>query len=56
LNGETVTTLASFYRKLWKDRKPGDRVGITVLRGTEMRRLDVETGDRYAWLRFAPSD
>ncbi len=56
LNGETVTTLASFYRKLWKDRKPGDRVGITVLRGTELRRLDVETGDRYAWLRFAPSE
>lgn len=56
LNGETVTDLASFYRKLWKDRKPGDRVGITVLRGTEMRHLDVETGDRYAWLRFAPSE
>ncbi len=56
LNDETVTTLANFYRKLWKDRKPGDRVTITVLRGTELHRLDVETGDRYAWLRLAPTD
>jgi S1-C subfamily serine protease len=53
---ETVSTLAGFYRKLWKDRKPGDRVRITVLRGAELHPLNVETGDRYAWLRLAPSE
>ncbi len=49
-----MTTLAGFYRTLWKGRQPGDRVKITVLRKNELRSLVLETGDRYAWLKLAP--
>ncbi len=52
VEGEPVTTLAGFYRTLWKGRKPGDRVKITVLRKNELRSMVLETGDRYAWLKL----
>ncbi len=55
IDGQSVTTLAGFYRALWSNRKPGDRVKITVLRGNELRSLIVETGDRYAWLKLGPA-
>ncbi len=54
IEGEPVTTLAGFYRTLWKGRTPGDRVKITVLRKKELRSMVLETGDRYAWLKLAP--
>lgn len=52
IEGMPITTLAGFYRALWNDREPGDRVKITLLRGEELRSVLVETGDRYAWLKL----
>jgi S1-C subfamily serine protease len=54
IEGVPVTSLAGFYRALWKGREPGDRVTIKLLRGEEPRTVSVETGDRYAWLNMRP--
>ncbi len=56
IEGVTITNLAGFYRALWSDREPGDRVKITLLRGKELRSVLVETGDRYAWLKLKPAE
>lgn len=56
IEGQPVTTLAGFYRTLWKGRKPGDRVKFTVLRKNEVRSLVLETGDRYAWLKLGAAE
>lgn len=55
IDGIPIASLAGFYRALWEGRKPGDRVSITLLRGEELRSVEVETGDRYAWLNLAPA-
>lgn len=47
-----VNGLADFYRKLWHERGPGDRVTLTVERGGESRSIDVLGGNRYRWLRL----
>ena len=47
-----VRGLADFYRTLWNDRGPDDRVILTVERGGESRDVAVRTGDRYRWLRL----
>ncbi len=54
IEGEPIFTLAGFYRALWNDHQPGDRVNITLVRGDEPRSVVVETGDRYAWLNLKP--
>lgn len=56
IEGVPITTLAGFYRALWNGREPGDRVGITLLRGEDLRSVLVETGDRYAWLKLKPGE
>lgn len=52
VEGERVVGLADFYRRLWKNRAPGDRVSLTLVRNDELRQVVVETGDRYAWLKL----
>ena len=47
-----VHGLADFYRKLWRDRGPGDRVTLTVERDGEPHSFDVLGGNRYRWLRL----
>lgn len=56
LDGQRINNLSGMYRRLWDNREPGDPVKITVLRGTEQREFNVETGDRYRWLRMAPEN
>ena len=49
---DRVDGLADFYRKLWRDREPGDSVTLTVKRGGEPHTIDVIGADRYDWLRL----
>ena len=51
VGNEKITKLEDFYRTLWKDRKPGDEVPLTVLQGTEVRRIVVKSIDRSEYVR-----
>ena len=48
---EKITKLEEFYRSLWKDRKPGDEVPVTVLQGTEVRKIMIKSIDRSEYVR-----
>ena len=48
---EKITKLEEFYRSLWKDRKPGDEVPVTVLQGTEVRKILIKSIDRSEYVR-----
>lgn len=52
--GDTpVTTQAGFYRKLWSMGRPGTQVPVTVLTtGSEIKRVEIASMDRYRWYRF----
>ena len=51
VGAEKITKLEDFYRNLWKDRKPGDDVPLTVLQGTEVRKIVVKSIDRSEYVR-----
>jgi S1-C subfamily serine protease len=51
--GQPVTSMADFYRKLWAEGEPGDKVALTLLEGAQMHEVKVTAGDRYEWLRFS---
>jgi S1-C subfamily serine protease len=51
VGGERISKLEEFYRNLWKDRKPGDEVPLTVLQGTEVKRIVVKSIDRTEYVR-----
>ena len=46
-----VTKLEELYSSLWKDRQPGDEIAITVLQGTEVRKISVRSIDRAQYVR-----
>ena len=50
-----VTKLEDFYSSLWKDRKPGDEISLTVLQGTEVRKISVQSIDRSKYVRTKSS-
>ena len=53
--GDTpVRDLAGFYREIWARGDAGIEVDLTVLQGSELRRVRVRSGDRYSWLRLGP--
>lgn len=56
LDGEPVRTLAAMYTRLWDNRRVGDGVNITVLRGTQLQGFEVTTGNRYDWLKLDSRD
>jgi S1-C subfamily serine protease len=51
LGSTPVTTLADFYRHLWSTTRPGDRVSITLGRGSDSLTVEVEAMDRYEHYR-----
>jgi S1-C subfamily serine protease len=51
VGSEKITKLEEFYRSLWKDRKPGDEVPLTVLQGTDVRRIIIKSIDRSEYVR-----
>lgn len=52
IDGQAVTGLADFYRKLWALGPSGITVKLDVLRGTSITPIPIKSGDRYRWLRL----
>ena len=50
-----VTKLEEFYSSLWQDRQPGDEISLTVLQGTEVRKIIVQSIDRAKYVRTKTS-
>jgi S1-C subfamily serine protease len=50
--GEPVVSMADFYRKVWAQGAPGDRIPITVIKDGDVHELVIRSGDRYQWLRL----
>lgn len=53
VNGEHVSTLAEFYRKLWGRGGAGVEVPIRVLQGAQLRDVSVRSMDRVDYFRAA---
>lgn len=50
--GEAVYSMADFYRKVWAQGEPGDLISMTIIKGAEIREIEVRADDRYRWLRL----
>ena len=53
IDGQKVTSLESFYKKLWDRASPQDPVRLTVLQGADVNTVVVQAQDRMAHLRKA---
>ena len=53
--GESVTSMAGLFRRVWALGAPGVDVSLTVLRGGAVREIVVRSADRYDYLRLNPS-
>lgn len=54
VDGVKVTTLETFYKKLWDRPAPDGEVTLTVLQGADIRTLVLKAEDRMDRLRRAP--
>jgi serine protease Do len=54
IDGESVNSLESFYKKLWARPAAEGEVVLTVLKGTEIRQVPVRTVDRMKTMRRPP--
>ena len=52
---DKVSTLEDFYSILWKNRQPGDEVTLTMLQGSEIRKIVVKSIDRTQYARSRSS-
>jgi S1-C subfamily serine protease len=55
VNGETVATLAAFYRKVWAQGGAGAVVTLELSRSDETRRVEVRSMNRLDHLRLKSS-
>ena len=55
VNQEPVKGLADFYRKVWSLGFAGVPVPLTILQGNEIREIQVNSADRYQYLRIKPT-
>ena len=55
IGSEKISKLEDFYTNLWRDRRPGDEVTLTVLQGTEIRKITVKSIDRRQYVRTKTS-
>jgi S1-C subfamily serine protease len=51
VDGEKVSTLEAFYKKLWSRPEPEGDVVLTVLQGTDLRQVTVKSVDRMNTMR-----
>ena len=51
VRGEQFKGHADFYKKLWSSGDAGSVIVLDVLKGTEVRKLDVKSIDRESYLR-----
>jgi len=54
VNQQPVTGQADFYRKVWALGSAGVKVPLSILRGTEIQAVTVQSADRYQFLRSNP--
>ena len=54
INGQPVSSMASFLREVWATGPAGVDVRIAIVRGSTVKEITVESGDRYDWLRIDP--
>ena len=54
IRGEQVKSQADFYRKMWGGGDAGSEVMLDVLKGTEVKKLGVQSMDRESYLRPKP--
>ncbi|NIV73944.1 MAG: PDZ domain-containing protein [Gammaproteobacteria bacterium] len=55
IGGETITSQADFYRKLWARGDAGVKVPLSVVRSERRIELIVKSANREAWLRLDPA-
>ena len=53
VGGETVTTLADFYRKVWARGEAGVEIPLRVLQGAQLKDITVRSVDRVSYFRPA---
>ena len=54
LGGETITSQADFYMRLWSRGAPGVEIPLAVLRGGKIQSVTVTSGDRERYYRARP--
>ena len=55
--GKPVNDLVGFYRAVWAVGRPGTRVPLKVFTSdAELVDIDIESGDRYDWLKLGVSN
>ena len=55
VGGETVTTLADFYRKVWARGDAGVEIPLRVLQGAQLKDIAVRSVDRMNYFRPPPT-
>jgi len=55
VQGEAVSTLEAFYKKLWSVGQAGTAVALKVLQGDEVRDIRVQSINRSDYIRTKPS-
>jgi S1-C subfamily serine protease len=51
IDGEKVSTLEGFYKKLWARPEPDSEVRLTVQHGADVRQVTVKAVDRMKTIR-----
>jgi S1-C subfamily serine protease len=54
VHGKPVNGLADFYRKVWNLGQAGVNVPLSLLQGTQIRQITVNSVDRYQFLQLKP--
>jgi len=54
VGGKSISGLSDFYRKLWANGKAGVVISLSVLQGSEIKKLQIRSEDRYQYLKLRP--
>ncbi len=54
VNGEPVSGMADFLRKVWATGPAGIEIHLSVLQQGQVKELKLDSGDRYDWLQLNP--
>jgi S1-C subfamily serine protease len=54
VDGQDIASMEDFYRRVWAQGDAGAQAALTVLRGSKLMNITVESGNRYEWLRLNP--
>ena len=56
VNKKKVDDQTDFFTKIWNSHKPGDRLELLILRGSEYHTVALTASDYYEWLRQPSSE